>query len=156
MIMIESKLSEILKVLDLHNFIEIINSELIEEHKNLEPIEKISNSEKENLIDVIKRSDAKFFGKFIYEADESKLAFILYTITKSHFLTNGNKRTAAKIFISLFVLCNKDDSKIMKEIIKEETFLALAEKTIFIAESKPEQKEFVISDIEKWIAGVYK
>ena len=74
---------------------------------------------------------------------EEKAANLLYFVTKNHSFLDGNKRIAATIFLyfldknqALFVDGNKK--------IEDATLVAL---TIMIAESKPEEKEMMISVI---------
>ena len=84
-----------------------------------------------------------FAGQEVYPSLEEKAANLLYFITKNHSFSDGNKRIAAAIFLyfmdrnqALFL----DDEK----IISDHTLVAL---TIMIAESKPEEKEMMISVI---------
>ena len=74
---------------------------------------------------------------------EEKTANLLYFVTKNHSFLDGNKRIAATMFLyfldknqALFVDGNKK--------IEDATLVAL---TIMIAESKPEEKEMMISVI---------
>ena len=84
-----------------------------------------------------------FAGKDVYLTLEEKAANLLYFITKNHSFSDGNKRIAATIFLYFLdknrVLFN-DGSK----LIDDYTLVAL---TIMIAESKPEEKELMISVI---------
>ena len=84
-------------------------------------------------------------GKGIGEEDfypslEEKAAMLLYLITKNHSFVDGNKRIAAGCFLLFLerndMLFNSDHST----IISNE---ALASLTLFIASSKPEEKETV-------------
>jgi len=84
-------------------------------------------------------------GKGIGEEDfypslEEKAAMLLYLITKNHSFVDGNKRIAAGCFLLFLernnMLFNSDSST----IISNE---ALASLTLFIAASKPEEKETV-------------
>ncbi|WP_306560841.1 virulence protein RhuM/Fic/DOC family protein [Enterocloster bolteae] len=84
-----------------------------------------------------------FAGQEVYPSLEEKAANLLYFITKDHSFSDGNKRIAAAIFLyfmdrnqALFL----DDEK----IISDHTLVAL---TIMIAESRPEEKEMMISVI---------
>ena len=72
---------------------------------------------------------------------EEKAANLLYFVTKNHSFLDGNKRIAATMFLyfldrnqALFVDGNKK--------IDDRTLVAL---TIMIAESKPEEKEMMVS-----------
>ncbi len=82
-----------------------------------------------------------FAGQEIYESLEEKAANLLYFVTKNHSFFDGNKRIAATMFLyfldkngALF-----DDGK---KLIDDHTLVAL---TIMIAESKPDEKEVMIS-----------
>ena len=84
-----------------------------------------------------------FGGVDIYESLEEKAANLLYFVTKNHSFFDGNKRIAATMFLyfldknnALFVDGNKKS--------EDSTLVAL---TIMIAESRPEEKEMMISVI---------
>ncbi len=81
------------------------------------------------------------FGKDLYETREEKAANLLYFITKNHSFYDGNKRIAASIFI-LFLHKNNMLYKNNVKVIDDATLVAM---TILIAESKPEEKEVIIS-----------
>ena len=91
------------------------------------------------------RSSIAQIGKGIGEEDfypslEEKAAMLLYLVTKNHSFVDGNKRIAAGCFLLFLdrndLLYNSDYST----IISNE---ALASLTLFIASSKPEEKETV-------------
>ena len=82
-----------------------------------------------------------FGGVELYESLEEKAANLLYFVTRNHSFLDGNKRIAATMFLYfldrnqvLFVDGNKK--------IDDRTLVAL---TIMIAESKPEEKEMMVS-----------
>ena len=84
-----------------------------------------------------------FAGQELYPSLEEKAAHLLYFVTKNHSFLDGNKRIAATMFLYfldkngvLFI----DDEK----LIDDHTLVAL---TIMIAESKPEEKEMLITVI---------
>ena len=79
-----------------------------------------------------------FAGQEVYPSLEEKAANLLYFITKNHSFSDGNKRIAAAIF--LYFMLFRDGEK----VIADHTLVAL---TIMIAESKPEEKEMMISVI---------
>ena len=81
------------------------------------------------------------FGKDLYETREEKAANLLYFITKNHSFYDGNKRIAASIFI-FFLHKNNMLYKDNEKVIDDATLVAM---TILIAESKPEEKEVIIS-----------
>ena len=84
-----------------------------------------------------------FSGQELYPTLEEKAAHLLYFITKNHSFLDGNKRIAATMFLYFLdkngVLFIDDD-----KLIDDHTLVAL---TIMIAESKPEEKEMMITVI---------
>lgn len=84
-----------------------------------------------------------FAGQEVYDSLEEKAANLLYFVTKNHSFFDGNKRIAATMFL-YFLDKNQalfDDGR---KLIDDHTLVAL---TIMIAESKPEEKEMMISVI---------
>lgn len=85
-----------------------------------------------------------FAGQETYPTLEEKAANLLYFVTKNHSFSDGNKRIAAAIFL-YFLNKNEvlfDDAGSKR--IDDHTLVAL---TIMIAESRPEEKEMMISVI---------
>lgn len=84
-----------------------------------------------------------FGGEDVYSSLEEKAANLLYFITKNHSFSDGNKRIAATIFLYFL-----DKNGILfsdgNKLIGDHTLVAL---TIMIAESKPDEKEMMISVI---------
>ena len=90
-----------------------------------------------------------FAGQDIYQTLEEKAANLLYFITKNHSFSDGNKRIAATMFLYFL-----DKNGILftdgNKLIDDHTLVAL---TIMIAESKPDEKEMMISVIMNCICG---
>ena len=84
-----------------------------------------------------------FAGQEVYPSLEEKAANLLYFITKNHSFSDGNKRIAAAIFL-YFMDRNQALFWDGEKVIADHTLVAL---TIMIAESKPEEKEMMISVI---------
>ena len=84
-----------------------------------------------------------FAGKEIYPSLEEKAANLLYFVTKNHSFFDGNKRIAATMFLYFL---DKNGVLFMdgQKLIEDHTLVAL---TIMIAESRPEEKEMMISVI---------
>ena len=82
-----------------------------------------------------------FGGTEIYESMEEKAANLLYFVTKNHSFFDGNKRIAATMFL-YFLDKNGALFSDGKKKIEDTTLVAL---TIMIAESRPEEKEMMIS-----------
>lgn len=84
-----------------------------------------------------------FGGQELYPTLEEKAAHLLYFVTKNHSFLDGNKRIAATMFLYFLdkngVLFAGDE-----KLIDDHTLVAL---TIMIAESKPEEKEMMITVI---------
>lgn len=82
-----------------------------------------------------------FGGQEIYPSVQEKAANLLYFIVKNHSFHDGNKRIAATIFL-YFLDKNRQLYQDGHKIISDGTLVAT---TIMIAESKPEEKEVMIS-----------
>jgi len=84
-----------------------------------------------------------YAGQEIYASLEEKAANLLYFVTKNHSFFDGNKRIAATMFLYFL-----DKNNVLfdegRKLIDDYTLVAL---TIMIAESKPEEKEMMISVI---------
>ena len=90
-----------------------------------------------------------FAGVEIYPSLQEKAANLLYLITKNHSFLDGNKRIAATMFLYFLdrngILYDEDGTK----RLDDHTLVAL---TIMIAESRPEEKEMMISVIMNCIS----
>lgn len=84
-----------------------------------------------------------FGGQDVYPTLEEKAAHLLYFVTKNHSFWDGNKRIAATMFLYFL-----DRNGVLfvdgEKTIDDHTLVAL---TIMIAESKPEEKEMMITVI---------
>lgn len=82
-----------------------------------------------------------FDGRDVYQSLEEKAANLLYFVTKNHSFYDGNKRIAAMMFLYFM---DKNDALFCdgKKRIEDATLVAL---TIMIAESRPEEKEMMVS-----------
>ena len=82
-----------------------------------------------------------FGGQDEYPTLEEKAAHLLYFVTKNHSFLDGNKRIAATMFLYFL-----DKNGVLfingEKLIDDHTLVAL---TIMIAESKPEEKEMMIT-----------
>ena len=82
-----------------------------------------------------------FGGQELYESLEEKAANLLYFVTKNHSFLDGNKRIAATMFLYFL---DKNQALFIdgRKTIEDSTLVAL---TIMLAESKPDEKEMMIS-----------
>ncbi len=89
-----------------------------------------------------------FGGQELYPSLEEKAAHLLYFVTKNHSFLDGNKRIAATMFLYFL-----DKNGVLfadgKKLIDDHTLVAL---TIMIAESKPAEKEMMITVIMNCLA----
>ena len=83
-----------------------------------------------------------FGGMEIYPSVEEKAANLLYFIVKNHSFSDGNKRIAAALFLYFLDKCGVLFDENCDKRLADSTLVAL---TIMIAESKPEEKETMIS-----------
>ena len=89
-----------------------------------------------------------FGGTEMYPSIQEKAANLLYFIVKNHSFHDGNKRIAATLFLYFLEkngLLYKDGQKIVSDS-------ALVATTIMIAESKPEEKEIMVSLVMNFLA----
>ena len=82
-----------------------------------------------------------FAGQEIYKSLEEKAANLLYFVVKNHSFLDGNKRIAATMFLYFL---DKNQALFIdgRKTIEDSTLVAL---TIMLAESKPDEKEMMIS-----------
>lgn len=85
-----------------------------------------------------------FAGQEIYPTAEEKAANLLYLVTKNHSFLDGNKRIAATMFLYFLDRNNMLYDQFGEKLLDDHTLVAL---TIMIAESRPEEKETMISVI---------
>lgn len=91
-----------------------------------------------------------FAGSDLYRTLEEKAANLLYFVTKNHSFTDGNKRIAATMFLYFLDKNHALVDEYDKKIIEDHALVAL---TIMIAESKPDEKELIISLIMNFIVA---
>ncbi|MDI9519935.1 MAG: RhuM family protein [Bacillota bacterium] len=89
-----------------------------------------------------------FAGQDIYPTLQEKAANLLYLITKNHSFVDGNKRIAATMFLYFLDRNNILYGANGEKLLDDHTLVAL---TIMVAESKPREKETIISVITNCI-----
>lgn len=91
-----------------------------------------------------------FGGRDVYPTLEEKAAHLLYFVTKNHSFYDGNKRIAATMFLYFL---DRNGVLFMdgRKLIEDHTLVAL---TIMIAESRPEEKDMMITVIMNCLSGV--
>ncbi|HAM13174.1 MAG TPA: death-on-curing family protein, partial [Microbacterium sp.] len=85
-----------------------------------------------------------------YPTVQEKAANLLYLVVKDHPLTDGNKRSAAALFVH-FLARNQvlDDARGVARISNN----ALAAITLMVAMSDPKEKELMIALLVSMLAG---
>ena len=84
----------------------------------------------------------KFFGKVPYPSLAAKASMLFYLLIKDHPFQNGNKRIAITTLI-VFLLKNEKWLEVDKRL--------LYEFTVWVASSRPEEKNFVLMAINEFI-----
>ena len=91
-----------------------------------------------------------FDGKDVYPSIAEKAANLLYFVIKDHPFYDGNKRIAAALFL-YYLNCNGPlYSDAGKKRLADEVLVAI---TIMIAESRPDEKEAMVSLVMNFLCG---
>ena len=85
--------------------------------------------------------DQTIFGEPAYPSVEAKAAHLLYFVVKNHPFADGNKRSAAYLFVD-FLYCNDRLLNAQGEVVVND--VGLAALTLLIAESDPANKETMV------------
>ena len=92
-----------------------------------------------------------FAGEDLYPTTEQKAANLLYLMVKDHPLVDGNKRSAAALFIEFLsrnnLLFSADGSPLVSNN-------ALAAMTLMVAMSNPKEKDLMVALVERLISPV--
>lgn len=86
--------------------------------------------------------------EYFYPNVASRAAHLLYFVIKNHPLTDGNKRTGSFLFLWYLRINQNFLAKPVEALVNDNTLVALA---LLVAESKPEQKDLIISLVEQFI-----
>ncbi|GAB6859255.1 RhuM family protein [Microbacterium xylanilyticum] len=104
----------------------------------------------EGLAGVIGAIYQGFAGQQIYPTVQEKAANLLYLIVKDHPLTDGNKRSAAALFVHFLA---KNDALLDEAGETRVSNNALAALTLLIAMSDPKEKELLIALVLRMLNG---
>ena len=91
-----------------------------------------------------------FAGKDLYPTTEQKAANLLYLVVKDHPLVDGNKRSAAALFIEFLSRNNLLFSADGTPLVSNN---ALAAMTLMVAMSNPQEKDLMVALIERLISS---
>ena len=107
--------------------------------------------EKENgkLNGILEAVYQNVFGTEVYPSIEEKAANLLYFLIKDHPFADGCKRIGASVFLEFL---NKNNALIRngKQVISDSALVAI---TLMVAESRPEEKETMVTLIMNFLGG---
>ena len=92
-----------------------------------------------------------FAGQDLYKTTEQKAANLLYLMVKDHPLVDGNKRSAAALFIEFLSRNNLLFSADGTPLVSNN---ALAAITLMVAMSNPQEKDLMVALVERLISPV--
>ncbi|WP_315353436.1 virulence protein RhuM/Fic/DOC family protein [Rothia dentocariosa] len=92
-----------------------------------------------------------FAGQDLYQTTEQKAANLLYLMVKDHPLVDGNKRSAAALFIEFLSRNNLLFSADGTPLVSNN---ALAAITLMVAMSNPQEKDLMVALVERLISPV--
>ena len=92
-----------------------------------------------------------FAGEDLYRTTEQKAANLLYLMVKDHPLVDGNKRSAAALFIEFLSRNNLLFSADGTPLVSNN---ALAAMTLMVAMSNPQEKDLMVALVERLISSV--
>lgn len=90
------------------------------------------------------------FGEEAYPSIESKAAHLMYFVVKNHPFTDGNKRSAAFLFVDFLNRNNRLLNDVYEPVINDTGLAAI---TLLVAESDPKEKDIIIRLIENLLAA---
>lgn len=103
----------------------------------------------EGLAAILGNLEQTAFGEPAYPTIESKAAHLLYFVVKNHPLADGNKRSAALLFVDFLHRNGRLFDAQGQPVINDTGLAAL---TLLVAESEPKNKEVMIRLIENMLA----
>ena len=93
--------------------------------------------------------DQSVFGEPAYSSIESKAAHLLYFVVKNHPFSDGNKRTAAFLFVDFLNRNQRLLNENYQPVINDTGLAAI---TLLVAESNPKEKDTIIRLIENLLS----
>ena len=108
-----------------------------------DPISPFKEHTKNLLDSSLNLPRATFGGKDLYPTLTDKATILYYTLNKNHPFTNGNKRIATASLLVFLSINNHWIDAGINEMVK---------KTLYVAESKPSEREEVMENVKKWIS----
>jgi len=103
----------------------------------------------EGLASLLGNLDQTLFGEPAYPSVEAKAAHLLYFVVKNHPFADGNKRSAAYLFVDFLHRNRRLLSASGEPVIND---VGLAALTLLVAESDPANKDTLIRLIMNMLA----
>jgi len=115
-----------------------------------EATELFARDRGDGLTSLLGNLDQSVFGEPAYPSVESKAAHLLYFVIKNHPFSDGNKRSAAFLFVDFLHRNGRLLDESGEPVIND---VGLAALTLLVAESDPANKETMIRLIMNMLAG---
>ena len=105
--------------------------------------------EKGKLNGILEAVYQNVFGTEVYPSIEEKAANLLYFLIKDHPFADGCKRIGASVFLEFL---NKNNALVRngRQVISDSALVAI---TLMVAESRPEEKETMVTLIMNFLGG---
>ncbi|MFT7009500.1 MAG: prophage maintenance system killer protein [Colwellia sp.] len=104
-----------------------------------------ANEREDGLSSIWGTLEQTVFGEAAYPTIESKAAHLLYFVVKNHPFSDGNKRTAAFLFVDFLNRNNRLFNDAYEPVINDTGLAAI---TLLTAESDPKEKDTIVRLIE--------
>ncbi|EWH03587.1 type II toxin-antitoxin system death-on-curing family toxin [Halomonas sp. BC04] len=115
-----------------------------------EATELFARDRDDGLASLLGNLDQSVFGEPAYPSVEAKAAHLLYFVVKNHPFSDGNKRSAAFLFVDFLHRNGRLLNAAGEPMIND---VGLAALTLLVAESTPANKETMIRLIMNMLAG---
>lgn len=118
--------------------------------KRGEATELFARDRGDGLASLLGNLEQSVFGEPAYPSMESKAAHLLYFVVKNHPFADGNKRSAAFLFVDFLHRNDRLFDTAGEQVINDTGLAAL---TLLVAESDPANKETMIRLVMNMLAG---
>ncbi|MCC5812925.1 MAG: virulence protein RhuM/Fic/DOC family protein [Ectothiorhodospiraceae bacterium] len=115
-----------------------------------EATELFARDRGDGLASLLGNLDQSVFGEPAYPSVEAKAAHLLYFVIKNHPFSDGNKRSAAFLFVDFLLRNGRLLNEAGEPVIND---VGLAALTLLVAESDPANKETMIRLVMNMLAG---
>jgi prophage maintenance system killer protein len=109
-----------------------------------------ANEREDGLHSIWGNLDQTVFGELAYPTIESKGSHLLYFVVKNHPFSDGNKRTAAFLFVDFLNRNNRLYNSNYEPVINDTGLAAI---TLLVAESDPKEKDTIVRLVENLLSA---